>query len=100
GKPASTMLSAEPETTATTTYEIPRTLTQGNSGKTLSTQVRNNQRTKRPAIIGMRTIWTIDMAIEPASTGSNVPANHKVSNGVKIGANNEETDVIVNKRAT
>src|SRR5699024_585215 len=98
--PASTSVSAQPETKATTTEAIPGTLIHGNTGNTVSIHLRNNHRTISPAIIGINTIWTMESAMASTSTGIRRPASHNVKIGVKIGASREETEVIVTDRTT
>ena len=79
---------------------MPSTDTHGSAGSTRSIQERSSQRTNSPATIGISTICTMDIAIAPASTGSSVPASHRVSSGVKIGASRVDTEVMVTDSAT
>ena len=79
---------------------MPRTETQGMAGRTLSTALVNRTRTTRPPTTGTRTILTMLMAMEPASTGMYWPASQRVSSGVMSGASRVEMEVMVTLRAT
>src|SRR5699024_6465667 len=93
------MFSVLTDTTAAVTTTIPTTETSGNAATLFSTCLRNNNRMTIPNTIGSSTIFTIDINISPADTGSHLLANSKVNAGVRIGASNVETEVTVTDNA-
>eukprot|EP01135_Chromosphaera_perkinsii_P009853 Nk52_evm1s1927 gene=Nk52_evmTU1s1927 len=78
---------------------MPATLTQGRAGRIRSIAERSRARTTRPPMTGISTIFTMDIAMLPASTGSREPASHSVSTGVSSGASRVEIEVMVTDRA-
>src|SRR5688500_3715181 len=98
--PAAKMALALPATTATTTVVMARTEIQGRAGSALLTRRGRKSRMTSPSSTGNSTIWTMDHAMEPASTGMYCPASHNANTGVSSGAISVETVVIATDKAT
>ena len=94
------MVSCAPPTTMHTMVEMAATEIHGNAALIFATTRGISMPMRMPATTGMSTTFTMDHAMAEAETGMYSPASHKVSNGVRTGANRVEMDVMVTDKAT